>query len=78
MPESELSVPMITTTLIDQYQQLIDQGLVRPSTDLPPNFAYPSALVSVPSVIMSGVSDRLVAQGVLNGGLVDSSHADKL
>jgi hypothetical protein len=81
MPEKDefTAVPPITTPLARRFQDLVDQGLIQPSLELPAQFAYPSVLVSVPSLAVTGVSGELfTGQGALDGGLGNDSRGDRL
>jgi hypothetical protein len=79
MSDENKAVTGIATPLAHKFQQLIDQGFVRPPSELPAQFSYPSVLVSVPSVLVTSVYSTLpVSRGVVDGELGNDSLGDRL
>jgi hypothetical protein len=42
----------------EEYQQLIDAGLIVPARTMPSRFKYPTMLVSVPNVTTNTTTDK--------------------
>jgi hypothetical protein len=61
-------MPRITTELVHQFQQLVDQRLFQRPPELPVQFSCPSLLVSVPGFAITCVAGALLGQGVPNCG----------